>query len=434
MGMSALLGLAYFVLICLILVVSGWSLYNLPILVAGVTNLRASKLKVPRRSVGKENLPVFSLIVPVKDEEKVAGRLLDSLSKLDYPADRTEVIFVEDASTDRTFDVCLEEAEKLGVEVKVFHRDFSEGKPSALNYGIARAKGEIIGFFDADSVLDSGVLLNVCEYFEDPKVAAVQGRNLSINSEENMLTKFISYEEAVWFEAYLRGKDALKLFVNLKGSCQFVRRSVLEKVEGFDEKFLAEDMELSAKLTEKGYQIRYAPEVRSWQENPSSLRQLFRQRIRWYRGWMEVAFKYGRLMFKPSKIGIDAEATLLGPFMLIFSLVTYLAAILVFFMPAALNVFWQLAMQFTAVGTTLLVCACGLALIYVSRPRNLKNLLWLPFIYVYWSLQAFMALYAGIQILLRRPRKWLKTEKKGAVANPEFAWSPEQTAELNVEE
>jgi len=328
----------------------------------------------------------------------------------------------------------LEEARKVGVDIKVFHREFYDGKPSALNYGIARAKGNIIGVFDADSVLASDVLLNVCRYFEDPKVAAVQGRNLSINSEENMLTKFISYEEAVWFEAYLRGKDALELFVNLKGNCQFIRRDVLEKVEGFDESFLAEDMELSARLTEKGYQIRYAPDVQSWQENPSSLKQLFTQRIRWYRGWMEVAFKYGRLMVKPSRIGVDAEATLLGPFMLIFSLVTYLATLFVFLMPTTLNVFWQFTMQFTAVGTTLLICSCGLALIYISKPRNLKNLLWLPFIYAYWSLQAFMALYAAIQILLHRPRRWLKTEKKGVVANPEFSWSPQCAADMNIEE
>ena len=407
----------------MIFTVTGWSLYNMPILVAGIRSLRARRLKVANRDFGRKSLPTFSLVVPVRDEEKLVGRLIGSLSKLDYPADKIELIFVEDASTDNTFAICEEEARKLCVNIKIFHRDFCDGKPSALNYGIARAKGDIIGVFDADSVVADDVLLIVCKYFEDPKVAAVQGRNLSINSDENMLTKLISYEEDVAFEAYLRGKDALDLFVTLRGSCQFIRRNVLEKAEGFDEGFLAEDTELSARLTEKGYRIRYAPDVQSWQENPSNLRQLFRQRIRWYRGWMEVAFKYGRLMAKPSRIGVDAEVTLLGPFILIFSLVTYLAAILAFFMPAGLDVIWQLAMQFTAVGTTLVVCSCGLALIYISKPRNLKNLLWLPFLYFYWSLHTFFALYAAIQILLRRPRRWLKTEKKGVVANPKFSLS-----------
>jgi len=77
----------------MIFAVSGWSLYNLPILVAGVRNLRSCKLKVTDRKFGKNSLPVFSLVVPVRDEEKIAGRLIDSLSKLDYPED-SESLYV----------------------------------------------------------------------------------------------------------------------------------------------------------------------------------------------------------------------------------------------------------------------------------------------------------------------------------------------------
>jgi cellulose synthase/poly-beta-1,6-N-acetylglucosamine synthase-like glycosyltransferase len=289
-----------------------------------------------------------------------------------------------------------------------------------LNHGIDYAKGEIIGIFDADSVLSHDILLNVCRYFENSEVAAVQGRTLSINSEENMLTKFISYEEAVWCEAYLRGKDILNLFVHLKGSCQFIRRNILEKLHFFDEDILSEDMEFSAKLTEKGYKIRYAPDVRSWQENPSSLKQLFSQRIRWYKGTMQVAFKYGKLMAKPNRKNIDTEATLLGPFILIASLVTYLATFCTFFATFPLDVLWQLAMQFTAIITTLMLFVCGLALIYASKPRKVANLLWLPFLYFYWCLQAFIAFYAVLLILLRRPRKWLKTEKTGTIKTAAF--------------
>jgi hypothetical protein len=58
---------------------------------------------------------------------------------------------------------------------------------------------------------------------------------------------------------------------------------------------------------------------------------------------------------------------------------------------------------------------CGFALIYASKPRKIKSLLWLPFVYFYWSFQAFIALYAALLILLRRPNKWLKTEKSGAL-------------------
>jgi len=213
----------------------------------------------------------------------------------------------------------------------------------------------------------------------------------------------------------LRGKDALNLFVHLKGSCQFIRRDFLEQVEGFDEKTLSEDMELSAKTTEKGYKIKYAPDVRSWQESPCNLKQLFRQRARWFRGTMEVAMKYGRLMAKPSKKNFDAEMTLFGPFVLIASLLAYVAGSYVAFMPFPLGSLLQFITQFTVVLATGTMFACGLALLYSSKPRKASDLLWVPFIYAYWSAQAFIALYAMLLIMLRRPHKWLKTDKKGTI-------------------
>ena len=168
-----------------------------------------------------------------------------------------------------------------------------------------------------------------------------------------MLTQFISYEEAVWCEAYLRGKDKLNLFVHLKGSCQFIRRDVLEKLEGFDEAVLSEDMEISARLVENDYKIRYASDVVAWQESPSNLKTLFKQRTRWFRGTMEVAFKYGRLMTKLNRINFDAETTLFGPFILIASLAPYLAAFWAFSSFWSLDVMWRLVVQFGILTTSL---------------------------------------------------------------------------------
>jgi hypothetical protein len=68
-----------------------------------------------------------------------------------------------------------------------------------------------------------------------------------------------------------------------------------------------------------------------------------------------------------------------------------------------------------------LVFLAGGALIYNSKPKRVSNLLWLPFVFGYWFAQSFVALYAGLLILFRRPRKWVKTVKSGAVASTEFA-------------
>jgi cellulose synthase/poly-beta-1,6-N-acetylglucosamine synthase-like glycosyltransferase len=410
------LTLLYVAFIGAFFVVYAWSLYNLPILAAGVRNLRKARRMSKKKRVAKDQLPTFSIVVPVKNEGKVVGRLLEALAKLDYPAGKQEVIIVEDGSTDRTLEICSKFAEaRQGSAVKILQKPSSDGKSSALNYGIRQATGDFVAVFDADSVPAADVLLNVSRYFDDPSVAAVQGKTLSINSEENMLTKFIAYEDVVWCEAYLRGKDVLNLFVHLRGSCQFIKRSVLEELAGFDERILSEDMELSARLTEKGYRIRYASDACSWQETPASLKGLVKQRTRWFRGTMEVAFKYGRLMAKPSMRSFDAEATLFGPFILLFSLLTYFAAFFSFFVPFPLGSWWQMALQFTALSSMLTLFLCGLALVYASKPRKVTNVFWLPFIYFYWSLQTLIALHAVLLIVLRRPGKWVKTEKTGSV-------------------
>jgi cellulose synthase/poly-beta-1,6-N-acetylglucosamine synthase-like glycosyltransferase len=403
-------------LIGVLLFVTLWSVYNMPILAMGVKDFRKKRPKLQRANIPKELLPTFSIVVPVKNEGNVVGRLLTALSKLDYPAEKIEIIVVEDGSTDKTLDICLSYS-KEHMNVKILHRSVSDGKPSALNYGLKHVKGDIVAVFDADSVPDPLALLKAAEYFKEEKVAAVQGKTQSLNSMENMLTQFISYEEAVWCEAYLRGKDTLNLFVHLRGSCQFIRRIVLEKLEGFSEDFLSEDMEISAKLVDNGYRIRYASDVLSWQESPSNLKTLFKQRTRWFRGTMEVALKYGKLMAKLNRINLDAETTLFGPFVLIASLLSYVVASGVVVANFPFNVAWVAFLTFSALTTTLTLLFCGFALVYVSKPRRIGNLSWLPFVFGYWTLQGFIALYAAFLILFRRPKKWIRTEKRGIVSS-----------------
>jgi cellulose synthase/poly-beta-1,6-N-acetylglucosamine synthase-like glycosyltransferase len=362
-------------------------------------------------------LPMVSIIVPVKDEEKVVGRLLEALLRLDYPPEKREIVIVEDGSVDKTVGICADYAERCPDQIKLIRRSVSNGKPSALNYALKHVRGEIVGVLDADSVPEPDALMKMVKYFEEPLVAAVQGKACSINADENMLTRFLSYEEEVQFEAYYRGKDVLSLFVPLNGSCQFIRREVLEEVGGWDEESLSEDMEMAVRLTEKGYRIKYAPDVRSWQESPASLTQLFRQRMRWFRGTMEVGLKYGRLVKKMDRRCIDAEITLAGPYIFIPCLIGYLITVYSLLIPLQPDTVSTIMANVTSLFTVFLLSIAGIALIYATKPRKIRNVVWLPFIYAYWILQNFVASYALVQIVLRRPRRWVKTKKTGTTTN-----------------
>jgi len=364
--------------------------------------------------VSGERLPAFSIIVPVKDEELVVKRLLNGLLRLDYPSEKREIVVVEDGSLDKTIEICREYSRRCPGQVRLVRRLMSNGKPSALNHALKHVRGEIVGVFDADNVPEPDILIRAVKYFEDPSTVAVQGKQCSINAEENMLTKFISYEESIRYETYLRGKDILNLFVHLTGSCYFVRRRVLEKIGEWDGESLSEDMELSARLTEKGYKIRYASDVRSWQENPASLTQLFRQRIRWFRGCMEVSLKYGRLLKRMNRRCIDAEITLTGPYMFFPCLLGYLMGVYSFLNLIQPDFLFMIMAQVAMLLTTLILLLIGVGLFYLTKPRKLTNLLWLPFVYMYWSIQNLIALYALVQIVLKRPKRWVKTTKTGA--------------------
>ena len=404
-------------LIVLSAVVYSWALYNLPVLIVGIRSFRregAKKQSFGRKAVFEKNLPTFSVVIPAKNEESVLPRLLGALLKQNYPRKKVEVIVVEDGSTDATLEVCEKYVKDFCGRLKIVCGGDSTGKPSALNRALRISRGDIIAVFDADNVPEQDALLNAAKHFQDETIAALQGRTFTLNSGVNMLTKFVSYEEAVYFEVYLKGRDVLNLFVHLKGSCEFIRRSVLESLGGWSEENLSEDMEMSARLTQKGHRIRYAADVQSWQESTETLAQMFRQRIRWFRGCMEVAFKYGRLMERPGFRVFDAEVTLLGPFVLIISLLSYILGPLVFYQLDSSVVF-----AITLVGWGLLtgsIVAGALALLYTTRPRRIRDLLWLPFIYAYWSFQVFLATWALIKILCRAPKEWNRTPKTGVIA------------------
>ena len=253
-------------------------------------------------------------------------------------------------------------------------------------------------------------------------MAALQGRLIAVNEDENILTKFVSQEEALRCEAYMRGKDVLGLFVPLTGSCYFVRKSVLDYVGGWKDKVLSEDMELAARLTKKGHNIRYASDVKSWQEYPATVSGFFKQRTRWFRGTMEVSFRYGSLLKSPTKKSLDAEVTLAGPFVLISCLIGYLITFSSLFIPMKPDIAFLLLANITTLFTFLLLALAGVAMIFAEKPRRVSNVVWLPFIYCYWFIQNFVAFYALLQILLQRPRKWERTEKTGNTSEGALGW------------
>jgi len=119
---------AYTVFIWVLFSVYVWVLYNVPVLAVGVKHLRRTSLKKKKTESNPEKLPTFSIVVPVKDEERVVGRLLKALFKLDYPPEKREIIIVEDGSIDKTPKICRKHVKRHPECVKFIRQSKSNGK------------------------------------------------------------------------------------------------------------------------------------------------------------------------------------------------------------------------------------------------------------------------------------------------------------------
>ncbi len=388
-----------------------WTVYNGSIIYVGVRSRR----KRPSSNYENEE-PKISIIVPTKNEEAVIGRCLYSLVDLDYPKDKLEIIVVDGNSADGTCRVCSDFSAKYPGTFKIVHEKESKGKPAALNLALTHVTGEIVGVFDADSVPEKDVFRKVASYFGDKKLIAVQGRTTSLNEKKNILTRVVSSEEKAWFQALLCGREKLQLFVPLNGSCQFIRTNVLKELGGWDETSLTEDVELALRLVEKKYAIKYAHDVCCGQETPNSLRDLIKQRVRWYRGYMETALKYGRLLDTLNRKTMDAEISLGGPFMMVVSLLSYINWFFIAIFLSESNPiinFTGLVIALTAVS----LVSVGVGLTVSEKPVKLRNLIWIPAIYVYWLIQMCIAGWAFFKLVFRRKRVWDKTLKRGFITS-----------------
>jgi len=396
--------------IVLLAILLFWTLYNGSIIYVGIKKKRKQTTFLSYKS-GK--LPKISLIVPTKNEETVIRRCLNGILNVDYPKDKMQIIVVDGKSEDNTGKICSEFSEKYPENIKIISEKTPNGKPAALNLALPYINGEIVGVFDADSLPEKDVLAKVAFYFKDEQLKALQGRTNSLNEKNNALTRVIAMEERAWFQALMSGREKLQLFVPLTGSCQFVRTKVLEELGGWDENSLTEDVELALRLVEKNHHIQYAQDVCSGQETPNNIGSLFKQRVRWYRGYMETAIKYGRLLDNVNKRTVDAEVSMAGPFMMVVSLLSYINWFFVALFLSQSNPildFTGLVIALTAIS----LVSLGIGLTASEKPIKLRNILWIPSIYVYWIIQMFIAGWAFLKFVFRTKRVWTKTVKKGS--------------------
>jgi len=232
-------------------------------------------------------LPGVSILVPAHNEELVIEHTVETLFSSDYPNDRLEIIILDDASTDRTGEILDSLAAKYSM-LRVIHRKKPEGgrgKAAALNSAIPLAKFDLLAVFDADNIPEPRSLKYLAMQFVlDPNLGGALGKFRTLNKKKNLLTRFINIEGLSFQWIVQAGRWKLLKIATLPGTNLIVRRTVLNEVGYWDEEALTEDAELSFRILEAGYRIKFVPYAVTWEQEPETLAVWFKQRTRWARG------------------------------------------------------------------------------------------------------------------------------------------------------
>lgn len=236
----------------------------------------------------EDKLPMVSVLIPARNEALVIEGLLNRLANQNYPREKLEIIVINDGSTDRTADIVMSWKEKNNLNLKLINvpsEESGRGKGAALNRGLSFCSGEVIAIYDADNLPEKDSLRQlVIELISHPRLAAVTGLFRAYNRHRNLLTRLINLESVAFQWIIQAGRNYFLNIAFLAGTNYVIRRRVVEALGGWDETALTEDTELTLRIYERGWRVKFLPSAISWEQEPEKLKTWFRQRTRWARG------------------------------------------------------------------------------------------------------------------------------------------------------
>lgn len=237
--------------------------------------------------------PKVSIHLPFYNERRVAGRILSSCLKLNYPKDKIEIIVVDD-SNDGTTEIVKRFLKKTGKPIKLIHRSEREGfKAGALQKALETSKGDVIAVFDADYIPPKDFLKEIIPYlYSDERIAFVQARWTYIDGEFSWHAKAMSLAIDVYGKVDQVARYFLNLVPHFNGTCAVFKKKAIVEAGGWNSDTVTEDLDLSIRLKMKGWKHIYLSDLEVPGEIPPTFKALKNQQYRWARGFTECLKKY----------------------------------------------------------------------------------------------------------------------------------------------
>jgi len=253
------------------------------------------EVEIAARALSEDELPVFTVLVPMFREGAVLPKLAQSLRELDYPLGKLDIKIVLEAEDIDT----IEAARKLGLEgvFEVIRVPPSQPqtKPKACNFALRFARGKYVVVYDAEDQPEPDQLRKVVATFRllPPEVACLQCRLNYYNADENWLSRMFTLDYSLWFDLILPGLERFNIPIPLGGTSNHFKIEVLRELFAWDPFNVTEDADLGIRLYEKGYRVAIVDST-TYEEASCHVRNWVRQRSRWLKGYMQTLLVHTR--------------------------------------------------------------------------------------------------------------------------------------------
>ena len=234
--------------------------------------------------------PHVTIITPMYNEGKDIVATVQTLVAQDYPKEKLSVIVVDDCSTDDSYTWACR-AKEGHDNVTVLKNPKNMGKRLSINRAVRLAESPIIVSVDSDVVLEPDSIRALVRRFTSPEIAAVGGRVLVRNANENWLTRMQTIKYFFGYEYMKNLERAYRTVMCLSGCLTAYRRHVLLELEPILEKRAifgmpikyGEDRFLTRQIVKAGYRTVLTLDSICYTTAPSKLTKYFSQQLRWRR-------------------------------------------------------------------------------------------------------------------------------------------------------
>ena len=249
------------------------------------------------KEVGNMKNPTVTVVIPAYNEEKVIVDTINSIRGQTYQ-NIIQILVVDDSSDDRTGEI----ARECGVDV-VRTPSNSGTKSQALNFAFPYLKGELTATVDADTIIEQKAVEQIIEkYIEEPDIASACSFVIPQRRKNFWeLSRTIEY----LYGSFIRKKAQNCMGIPIVCSgCFSIFNTNLLKDYGFEERTIAEDMDLTWKLLEDHKKVRFFPDAVCYPKEPYSWDIYKKQILRWFRGYYQNFGVHKRDLWKNKRLAL----------------------------------------------------------------------------------------------------------------------------------